>query len=163
MTPGHDDSFGVPRVLVVVRKPWSQPLLHDTTVQLDISRYSPKDTVELVDLRVTGEERLLGDHLGENDADGPNVHRRAVDLLAEQDLRRAVPQRDHLVRVLLDREAEGARQLKSAILSSPVLFTSRFCGFKSLHAATNTSIRYYSTASSRLQLNNYIVPVHDAA
>lgn len=72
----------------------------------------PENAVELVDLRVAREERLSVEHLGKNDADGPNVHRWRVHFLAQQDLWRAVPQCYDLMRVLFDGDAERARQSK---------------------------------------------------
>lgn len=56
--------------------------------------------------RVAGEEGLLVDHLSKDAADAPQVHGRGVVLHAQQDLGRAVPQRDHLCR----REKKGRRE-----------------------------------------------------
>ena len=54
--------------------------------------------------------RLLAHHFGEDAADAPDVDGHQVDLAAEQDLRGAVPERHHLVRVGARRDAERARQ-----------------------------------------------------
>jgi hypothetical protein len=56
----------------------------------------PEDAEDLVDLRVAWEERLAHDHLGKDAADRPHVERCRVVPRAEQDLGRAVPERDDL-------------------------------------------------------------------
>mmetsp|Transcript_36102 Transcript_36102/g.93777 ORF Transcript_36102/g.93777 Transcript_36102/m.93777 type:complete len:558 (-) Transcript_36102:101-1774(-) len=71
-----------------------------------------EDVEDLVDLAVAGEERAAADHLRKDAADGPDVNRRGVVLGAQEDLGRAVPQRDHLVGVRAHGDAEGAREAK---------------------------------------------------
>lgn len=71
-----------------------------------------EDAEELVDLRVTGPQGALVDHLDKDGADGPNVHSRRVLALAKEDLGRAVPQGDHLVGVLADGDDKGACEAK---------------------------------------------------
>ena len=71
-----------------------------------------EDLVELVDLAVSRPEGPAVDHLGEDDADRPHVDGARVLLGAEEDLRRAVPQRDDLVCVRAQRHGEGAREAK---------------------------------------------------
>ena len=68
-----------------------------------------KDAKQLVDLGVAREQRRLVDHLGEYAPDGPRVDGRGVVPGAEQNLGRAVPQRDHLMRVRADGDPERAR------------------------------------------------------
>ena len=63
------------------------------------SAQDPEYPKQLVDLRVPGEERLAGDHLGEDTAEAPVVHTGAVEFGAEQNLGRAVPERHNLVRL----------------------------------------------------------------
>jgi len=46
--------------------------------------------------RITREQWPLVDHLGKNAADGPHIHRRRVMFGTQQDLRRPIPQSDHL-------------------------------------------------------------------
>lgn len=67
----------------------------------------PEYLEDLIDLTVTGEQGAPLSHFSENAPSGPEVHSEAVRLLAEEDLGAAVPECDHLVRVRLDREAEG--------------------------------------------------------
>lgn len=69
-----------------------------------------EDAVELVDLGVACEERVLGDQLDEDDAHRPHVDRRGVLDRAEEDFRRAVPQRGHFLGVGPVRDAEGPRE-----------------------------------------------------
>ena len=59
------------------------------------------DQVELVDVGEARPERLAGDQLGEHAADRPDVDRRPVQRVADQQLGRAVPARRHIVRVLV--------------------------------------------------------------
>lgn len=59
----------------------------------------PKDihlATKLSTHRVTGKEGLIVDHLRKDAANGPYVHRRRVRFAAQEDLRRAVPERHHL-------------------------------------------------------------------
>lgn len=71
-----------------------------------------EDFEDLVDFRVTGEERLAGGHLGEDAADRPHVDAGAVLAAAEQDLGSAVPEGDDFVGVGAERNAEGTGQAK---------------------------------------------------
>ena len=57
------------------------------------------------------EQRLLRDHLGENAADTPDIHRCRVAHGAQQDLGRSVPERDDLMRVLSEWDAERSSWL----------------------------------------------------
>ena len=65
------------------------------------------DPQQLVEVVLPGEERDPGDHLEDDAPDGPHVHGGAVVRVPEEHVRRAVPQRDDLVRVLFDGDAEG--------------------------------------------------------
>lgn len=65
---------------------------------------------QLIDLRVALEQRLARCHLSEDAADGPDVDGARVALGSQQDFWSAVPERDDLVRVVADRDAEGAAQ-----------------------------------------------------
>ena len=69
-----------------------------------------EDLEDLVDLAVAREERLARRHLRVDAADTPHVDARAVLPAAEQDLRRAVPERDDLVGVGAEGHAEGPRE-----------------------------------------------------
>ena len=80
----------------------------------------PEDLEDLVDLRVAGEQRLARAHLREDAADGPHVHAGRVLAAAEQDLGRAVPQRDDLVGVRPQRDAKGSREAEVRKLEVPV-------------------------------------------
>jgi hypothetical protein len=57
----------------------------------------PEDLEELIDFRVAREERSLGDHLCHDAADTPEVSGEGIGATSEQDLRGAIPERDHLV------------------------------------------------------------------
>jgi hypothetical protein len=65
---------------------------------------------DLINFTVTGKKWPALNHFGKNAAGRPQVHSERVSLLAEQDLRAAVPERDHLVSVGLYREAERSCQ-----------------------------------------------------
>lgn len=80
-----------------------------------------KDLVQLVDLAVAREQRSLVRHLAEDAPDAPHVHGRAVVLAPKQNLRCAVPQRDHLVRVSADGDAKCARKAKVRELQCVVI------------------------------------------
>ena len=69
-----------------------------------------EDVQQLLQLGVAREQRLLARELGEDGAHGPHVHGRGVVAPAQQNLRRAVPQRDDLVRVRLHRHGKRASQ-----------------------------------------------------
>ena len=58
-----------------------------------------KDSKQLIDLRIAGEQAALCAHLGQDAAQTPDVHAGRIVFGAQQDLRRPVPKRDHLVRV----------------------------------------------------------------
>lgn len=58
--------------------------------------HSPEDPEDLINLRVTGEERLTHDHLGKDAADRPHVNARRVVTRAEEDFGSAVPESDNL-------------------------------------------------------------------
>ena len=69
-----------------------------------------EDLEDLVDLRVAHEERSALDHLSEDAACGPEVDAKTVGLLSEENLRAAVPERDDLVGVRLNWQAERSGQ-----------------------------------------------------
>ena len=58
------------------------------------------------------EERPARGHLVENATDTPHIDGRAVLCAAEQDVRRAIPQRHHLIAVGLGRNGLGPGQTK---------------------------------------------------
>ena len=60
----------------------------------------------LIYFGVANEESFSLCHLGEDATNAPYVDGRGVLLAAEQDLRRPVPQGNHLVRIRFDRQAE---------------------------------------------------------
>jgi hypothetical protein len=60
------------------------------------TRNAPEDPEDLVDLRVSWEEGLPHDHLGEDTPHGPHVERCRVVSGSEQDLGSSVPQGDDL-------------------------------------------------------------------
>lgn len=79
-----------------------------------------KDLVDLIDLRVTREERPLGNHFHEDGSDRPNIHGRGVGLRAEQDFWRAVPKGNHLVGQRTNGRAKSTRKTKVSDLESSV-------------------------------------------
>uniref|UniRef100_A0A147BDZ8 Putative secreted protein n=1 Tax=Ixodes ricinus TaxID=34613 RepID=A0A147BDZ8_IXORI len=85
------------------------------------SAQRPEDAEELVNLRVAVEERPLVDHLNEDARDAPNVNGGGVAGRAEQYLRGPVPERDNLVGVHPDRDAEGPGQPKVGQLNVALL------------------------------------------
>lgn len=60
------------------------------------TQHSPEDAEDLVNLRVTGEQRLAHGHLGKDTANGPHVNGRRVMTRAEKDFGGAVPKGDNL-------------------------------------------------------------------
>lgn len=70
----------------------------------------PEDVEELVDLRVAVEERPTRVQLGEDAPDAPEVESERVTRLAHENLGRAVPQSDHLMRERAHRHSEGSRE-----------------------------------------------------
>jgi hypothetical protein len=82
---------------------------------------APENAEDFVNLRVARPQRLAVDELGEDAANGPHVHGGRVRALAEQDFGRAVPQRDHLVRVGAHGDHKGARQAKVGELEHAAL------------------------------------------
>ena len=71
-----------------------------------------EDLEDLINLRVAREERVARHHLRHNRPDRPHIDRARVLLRAEQDLRRAVPERHDLVCVRAEGDGEGAREAK---------------------------------------------------
>ena len=67
---------------------------------------------QLVDLRISREERFPGDHLSKDAAQTPGVHTGAVELGSHQYLRSSVPESHHLVSVGPHGEPEGPGQPK---------------------------------------------------
>ena len=80
-----------------------------------------EDLVDLLELVLPGQDRPLQEQLGEDAADGPHVHRRAVVLRAQQQLRRAVPERDHPVGQLAARVVKWPRQAEIRQLQLPLV------------------------------------------
>lgn len=72
----------------------------------------PEDVVALVELAVAREEVLAGEEFVEDAAGAPDVHGLVVVRAAEQHLGRAVPERDHVVRVRAHGERVLAREPK---------------------------------------------------
>jgi len=71
---------------------------------------------DLVYLRIALEEWFPIRHLDHDAACRPNINTQVLPLLAHQDLWRALPQRDHLVRERLERQFETAREPEVADL-----------------------------------------------
>lgn len=80
-----------------------------------------EDFEYLVDLGIAREKRLALSHLCEDATYRPDVYWRRVLLLPKEDLGGAVPERDDLMGVGLDREAEGACEAKVSKLDVTVL------------------------------------------
>ena len=86
---------------------------HDNGQTVDsMGAYTPEDTMELVNVRVAREQRVACDHLGEDTAEGPDVHRSGVVPHAKKNLGRAIPQGHDFVCVGAYRDAKRARQSK---------------------------------------------------
>ena len=77
-------------------------------------------------------------HFGEDAADGPDVDAGGVELGAEQDFGRFVPQGDDLVGVGAQRDAEGARQSKVGQLQQAVAVHQQVLR---LHVAVQHAVR----------------------
>lgn len=70
---------------------------------------SPEDPEDLINLGITGEERLAHDHLGKDAADRPHVDARRVVTRAEEDFGGAVPEGHDLVRLMWEASAGRER------------------------------------------------------
>lgn len=57
----------------------------------------PEDLEDLVNLRVTREQRLAGAHLSKDSSTRPHVDAGGILATAEEDLRRSIPEGDDLV------------------------------------------------------------------
>mmetsp|Transcript_55742 Transcript_55742/g.155373 ORF Transcript_55742/g.155373 Transcript_55742/m.155373 type:complete len:300 (+) Transcript_55742:189-1088(+) len=64
--------------------------------------------LQLVAVGASREQRPAVHHFSEDATDAPNVDRSRILARAHQDVWRAVPQRNHLMRVATDRDSEGA-------------------------------------------------------
>lgn len=67
-----------------------------------------EDLEDLVNLGITREERLAGAHLSKDASNRPHVNTRRVLTSTQQNLWRAIPQSDNLVRVCAQGDAERA-------------------------------------------------------
>ena len=76
-----------------------------------------KNLEDLINLRISHEERSTLDHLSEDAASGPSVYSKRVCLLTEKDFRASIPECDDLVGVSLDRKAKCAGQSKISKLN----------------------------------------------
>ena len=65
-----------------------------------------EDAVQLIDFGVALKQRPAGNHLGKDAAHAPDVYWSGIELAAQQNLGRAVPQSDHLVSVSAHRYAK---------------------------------------------------------
>lgn len=72
----------------------------------------PEDLKDLVNLRVSREQRLACAHLGEDAADRPHVDTSRVLATTEQNLWSTVPQSNNLMSVCAQRDAKGAGETK---------------------------------------------------
>jgi len=77
---------------------------------------APKYLENLINLTIALEQWLPVSHLDHDAAGGPDVHTEVIPLLAHEYLRRALPQRDHLMRQSLQRQFETARKPEVADL-----------------------------------------------
>mmetsp|Transcript_4788 Transcript_4788/g.10229 ORF Transcript_4788/g.10229 Transcript_4788/m.10229 type:complete len:316 (+) Transcript_4788:638-1585(+) len=62
-----------------------------------------EDRKQLLNLTLPAKDRPAAHHFRQNAPHAPHVQRRGVNLRAQQNLRRAIPKRDHLVRVFWER------------------------------------------------------------
>lgn len=91
---------------------------------------SPEDTEDLVDLRVTGEQRATHRHLGKDTAYAPHVDGRAVVTRTEKDLWSPIPQRDHLMGVGSQWDTESAGQAEIGQLQVALLVDQQILRFE---------------------------------
>ena len=88
-----------PKKLVATYDPPPPPpppfamLRFSTEVALEVS---PEYSEQLIDFRVSMEERSFCNHLGEDAGNAPDIDRAGVALTTEQDLRSTVPQSHNL-------------------------------------------------------------------
>ena len=85
---------------------------------------------ELINLRVSLEERLFVGHLCEDATNGPDVDRTGVLGGAQQDLRGPIPQGHDLVGVDADGNSEGARKAKVGDLDGSILVDQEILGLE---------------------------------
>mmetsp|Transcript_30415 Transcript_30415/g.50192 ORF Transcript_30415/g.50192 Transcript_30415/m.50192 type:complete len:226 (-) Transcript_30415:268-945(-) len=75
---------------------------------------------QLVNLRVTREERTFGDHLNENGSNSPHINRRSIRLGSKENLRRTVPKGNDLVGERSNRRTERSGKTKVSQLESSI-------------------------------------------
>jgi hypothetical protein len=81
---------------------------------------APEHAVDLVNFRVARKEWFLREEFGENDSNRPNVHWWRVNLLAQQNLRSAVPERHDFMGVFLHRDTKRPCESKVSNLELAV-------------------------------------------
>ena len=112
--PQHLNALGINNLILLLALPLRKTGLeiretrHPGPLLLRRRPQHPENLEDLIDLAITREQRFLRRHLREDAPDGPHVHAGAVLAAAEEDLGRAVPQRDDFVGVGAQGDAEGA-------------------------------------------------------
>lgn len=94
------------------------------------SAHQAEDALQLVLVGGAGEERAAGIHLGHDAACGPDVDAGVVGAAAEQNVGRAVPQRDDLVGEGVDRDSEGAGKTKIGELQLALVVDEQVLGLE---------------------------------
>lgn len=97
-----------------------------------------KDPIELIQLRISSEQRSPCYHLGKDTTDCPDINRRAVIHRSQQNLRCSIPEGNNLLRVRSNRDRVGSRQSKVSNLKVicvidklPLVSRRMFAGFRS--------------------------------
>jgi hypothetical protein len=118
----------------------------------------PEDLEDLVNLRVTGEQRLARAHLSEDTAHRPHVDASRVLSTAEQDLRRTVPQSDHLVGVCAERDTKSAGEPEVGELEVVVLVDEEVLGLEvAVEDAVSVAVAHALTQLHHELLDHLIV------
>lgn len=96
---------------------------------------------DLIDLRVTIEEGLLLDELGEDAADCPNIHAQTILPLAKEDFRSAVPECLDLMRKSFDWYAKSTSQTEICYFKIALAVNKQILRFEiSMNYATGMAI-----------------------
>ena len=91
---------------------------------------APEDLEDLVNFRVTSEQRLARAHFSEDAANGPHINTGRVLATTEQNLRGAVPQRNDLVGVGAEGHTKGSRESEISKLEVTVAVDKEILGLQ---------------------------------
>ena len=111
--------------------------------------------VDHLDRRIASKQSSHSDHLEENTANRPHINRDRILSGAEQQLRRAVPHRHHLVRVGAQRHGESSGETKVRNLDHVVISEQNVLGLQiPMHNAVAVDRMYALQNLNQILLDN---------